>query len=119
MGDGICLWSKCKLTLTLTRPSMQMGAVVAELMMFRKRPVTDEYEIDPTKNEGRAHAFHDVKRRKEERKCMHGGDCEECQDVSPKSQTYHIQRLHLLDRLIERTKLIVIVVCCYRTCSAV
>lgn len=42
----------------------------------------DEYTIDPGKNEGKEFAFHDVKRGREERKAMHGGDCECCRDVS-------------------------------------
>ncbi|WWD19677.1 hypothetical protein CI109_104139 [Kwoniella shandongensis] len=40
--------------------------------------VRDEYEIDPEQNEGVSFAFHDVKRKKSERKGMHGGDCECC-----------------------------------------
>ncbi|WVQ74218.1 hypothetical protein IAR50_003812 [Cryptococcus sp. DSM 104548] len=39
---------------------------------------SDEYEINPLANEGAKFAFHDVKRKKEERKHMHGGDCECC-----------------------------------------
>lgn len=47
-----------------------------------KKQALDEYEIDPGQNEGASFAFHDVKRRKAERKHMHGGDCECCKDVS-------------------------------------
>ncbi|ODN73225.1 hypothetical protein L202_07783 [Cryptococcus amylolentus CBS 6039] len=39
---------------------------------------SDEYEINPNANEGAKFAFHDVKRKKEDRKHMHGGDCECC-----------------------------------------
>ncbi|WVF72953.1 hypothetical protein IAT40_007771 [Kwoniella sp. CBS 6097] len=42
--------------------------------------VREEYEIDPEQNEGAAFAFHDVKRKRAERKQMHGGDCECCKD---------------------------------------
>ncbi|KAK8853260.1 hypothetical protein IAR55_003962 [Kwoniella newhampshirensis] len=40
--------------------------------------IRDEYEIDPEQNEGASFAFHDVKRKKAERKGLHGGDCECC-----------------------------------------
>jgi len=43
--------------------------------------VFDEYEIDPEQNEGVDYQFHDVKRRKTDRKQMHGGDCECCKGV--------------------------------------
>ncbi|ORY33395.1 DNA repair protein endonuclease SAE2/CtIP C-terminus-domain-containing protein [Naematelia encephala] len=43
-----------------------------------QKKVYDEYEIDPLQNEGEKHQFHDVKRRKADRKQMHGGDCECC-----------------------------------------
>ncbi|WVQ84647.1 hypothetical protein IAT38_006802 [Cryptococcus sp. DSM 104549] len=43
-----------------------------------REDVTEEYEIDPEQNEGAKFAFHDVKRKKTERKQMHGGDCECC-----------------------------------------
>jgi hypothetical protein len=52
------------------------------LMGDRKKHVQDEYEIDPEQNEGASFAFHDVKRRKADRRHMHGGDCECCKDVS-------------------------------------
>ncbi|WVR00144.1 hypothetical protein IAU59_007286 [Kwoniella sp. CBS 9459] len=42
--------------------------------------VREEYEIDPEQNEGAAFAFHDVKRKRAERRQMHGGDCECCKD---------------------------------------
>ncbi|KAK4685524.1 hypothetical protein P7C73_g4625, partial [Tremellales sp. Uapishka_1] len=41
--------------------------------------VLDEYEIDPDKNQGNKYQYHDVVRKKDERKKMHGGDCECCQ----------------------------------------
>lgn len=47
-----------------------------------QRTATDEYEIDPAKNGGVSHQYHDVVRNREERKKMHGGDCECCKDVS-------------------------------------
>jgi hypothetical protein len=47
----------------------------------RRTQVLDEYEIDPEQNEGARHQFHDVKRKKEDRRHMCGGDCEECQGV--------------------------------------
>ncbi|WVR07639.1 hypothetical protein IAU60_004681 [Kwoniella sp. DSM 27419] len=42
--------------------------------------IREEYEIDPEQNEGASFAFHDVKRKRAERKAMHGGDCECCKD---------------------------------------
>ncbi|WRT70182.1 uncharacterized protein IL334_007176 [Kwoniella shivajii] len=42
--------------------------------------VREEFEIDPSANEGASFAFHDVKRKRSERKNMHGGDCECCRD---------------------------------------
>lgn len=42
----------------------------------------DEYEIDPDQNDGQKFQYHDVRRNREERAKMHGGDCECCKDVS-------------------------------------
>ncbi|WVO14224.1 hypothetical protein L204_101856 [Cryptococcus depauperatus] len=42
--------------------------------------IFEEYAIDPQQNEGAAFAFHNTKRKKAERKTMHGGDCECCKD---------------------------------------
>jgi len=47
-----------------------------------QRTVADEYEIDPAKNDGVSHQFHAVVRNRDERRKMHGGDCECCRDVS-------------------------------------
>ncbi len=52
------------------------------LTSLSRPQVFDEFEIDPRQNEGASYQFHDVKRRKLERKQMHGGDCECCKDVS-------------------------------------
>lgn len=48
----------------------------------RKKTFADEYEIDPTKNDGVAHQYDAVVRSRDERRKMHGGDCECCRDVS-------------------------------------
>ncbi|KAK6909370.1 hypothetical protein I203_103387 [Kwoniella mangroviensis CBS 8507] len=40
----------------------------------------EEYEINPSQNEGNNFAYHDVRRKKAERRNMHGGDCECCKD---------------------------------------
>ncbi|WWC72059.1 uncharacterized protein I206_106019 [Kwoniella pini CBS 10737] len=40
--------------------------------------IRDEYEINPSENDGNKFAFHDVRRKRSERKNMHGGDCECC-----------------------------------------
>ncbi|EIW71988.1 hypothetical protein TREMEDRAFT_23406, partial [Tremella mesenterica DSM 1558] len=42
--------------------------------------VQDEYEIDREKNDGVGYQYHEVKRRKVDRRQMHGGDCECCKD---------------------------------------
>ncbi|KAL7418522.1 hypothetical protein Q5752_006980 [Cryptotrichosporon argae] len=42
--------------------------------------VLDEYEIDPAKNDGARHQFHEVRRGRAERRQMHGTDCECCRD---------------------------------------
>lgn len=47
------------------------------------RSVADEFEIDPARNHGVRHKYHDVVRARDARKQMHGGDCECCRDVSP------------------------------------
>lgn len=47
-----------------------------------QRTAADEYEIDPSRNGGVGHQFHEVVRNRDERKKMHGGDCECCRDVS-------------------------------------
>ncbi|WWD03690.1 hypothetical protein V865_001746 [Kwoniella europaea PYCC6329] len=44
------------------------------------RTVGEEYEINPSQNDGNNFAYHDVRRKKAERRNMHGGDCECCKD---------------------------------------
>ena len=51
------------------------------LIRCSRKAAQEEYEIDPKQNEGANFAFHDVKRRKADRKNMHGGDCECCKGV--------------------------------------
>ncbi|WWC91750.1 uncharacterized protein L201_006697 [Kwoniella dendrophila CBS 6074] len=42
------------------------------------KTVNEDFEINPLQNEGNNFAYHDVRRKKSERKNMHGGDCECC-----------------------------------------
>ncbi|WWC94927.1 hypothetical protein V866_001779 [Kwoniella sp. B9012] len=44
------------------------------------KTVGEEYEINPSQNDGNNFAYHDVRRKKAERRNMHGGDCECCKD---------------------------------------
>ncbi|WVQ66943.1 uncharacterized protein L199_005134 [Kwoniella botswanensis] len=44
------------------------------------KTVGEEYEINPSQNDGNDFAYHDVRRKKAERRNMHGGDCECCKD---------------------------------------
>ncbi|WVW86214.1 hypothetical protein I302_108256 [Kwoniella bestiolae CBS 10118] len=44
------------------------------------KTVNEEYEINPSQNDGHSFAYHDVRRKKEDRRGMHGGDCECCRD---------------------------------------
>jgi len=53
--------------------------------MRRKTTVADEFEIDPKQNNGLNYQYHDVQRGRAERKLMHGGDCECCTGVRPRS----------------------------------
>ena len=46
------------------------------------RSVADEFEIDPARNNGVAHKYHETVRNRDARRQMHGGDCECCRDVS-------------------------------------
>lgn len=46
------------------------------------RSVADEFEIDPARNNGVAHKYHETVRGRDARRQMHGGDCECCRDVS-------------------------------------
>ena len=62
-----------------------VGQSVSWTDLGRQKGVVDEYEIDPKRNEGVAYPYHDVKRGRAERKTMHGGDCECCTGVSPRS----------------------------------
>lgn len=46
------------------------------------RSVADEFEIDPARNNGVGHKYHETVRNREARRQMHGGDCECCREVS-------------------------------------
>ena len=86
---GTCHLIKCELrhaVLTLNHP--WYGMVKADI--DRQKGIADEYEIDPKLNEGHTHQYHDVKRKRSERKQMHGGDCECCRGVS-----FPFSRAHL------------------------
>lgn len=47
-----------------------------------KPRVADEYEVDPDRNDGANYQYHNVVRGRDERRKMHGGDCECCREVS-------------------------------------
>lgn len=46
------------------------------------RSVAEEFEIDPARNNGVAHKYHETVRNRDARRQMHGGDCECCREVS-------------------------------------
>ena len=68
---------------------------IAELKPCSRPRVFDEYEVDPKQNEGAKYQFHDVKRRKTDRKQMHGGDCECCKGVSGSQLPVGVDIAHL------------------------
>jgi hypothetical protein len=64
----------------LYAPYKGKGRYVAPAQL--NRTAADEFEVDPEKNGGVGHQFHEVVRNRAERRKMHGGDCECCRDVS-------------------------------------
>ena len=66
---------------------LDLYQALTSLLVFRTKDketatINARYEINPSDNEGLAYPFHEVVRKKDERKRLHAGDCECCKDVS-------------------------------------
>ena len=61
---------------------MTRAARLADLYSRSKsKAINAEFEINPDENDGLNYAYDAVVRNKEERRKMHGGDCECCREV--------------------------------------